>query len=199
MKDLKYYLGLPYTTVLKRDEDGDIVARVQELKGCSAHGADEREAIENLRESMKLWIEETIAAEQTVPEPDDVAELPSGKWVQRVARSLHRKLARAAKEESVSLNHLVATILAEAVGLRSAKEKPAVEVFAKSAEWAWANDTGSRVAWVVHVDAAVENKPDISNLNYIGQCSTVEKVMSLKKVNENEKEKARDKHLNLAN
>ena len=44
--------------------------------------------------------------------------LPSGKWVQRVPRSLHKKLVSTAKREGVSLNQLVTSVLAAAVGKR---------------------------------------------------------------------------------
>ena len=43
-------------------------------------------------------------------------DLPSGKWLQRVPRTLHLKLSALAKREGISLNQLVVSILAEAVG-----------------------------------------------------------------------------------
>src|SRR5271165_6925354 len=103
IKDLKYYLGLPYTIVLRPDEDGDMVAKVEELPGCVAHGANAAEAVQNLRESQALWIQDCLDANETVPEPEQEEELPSGKWLQRVPRSLHQKLTRLAKRENVSL------------------------------------------------------------------------------------------------
>lgn len=42
----------------------------------------------------------------------------SGKFVQRIPRSLHEKLARLAEREGVSLNTLVTSILSEAVSAR---------------------------------------------------------------------------------
>lgn len=123
-KDLKYYMGLPYTVVVRPDEDGDFVARVDELQGCAAHGKHAAEALRNLEEARELWITEAIAAGQEVPEPA-VETLPSGKWVQRVPRSLHRKLSTLARSESVSLNQLVTALLSEAVGAKNASH-PAV-------------------------------------------------------------------------
>ena len=120
MKDLKYYLDLPYTTILRRDEEGEFVARVDELPGCIAHGKNEGEALERLKEVQALWITDSLESGDTVPEPEET--LPSGKWVQRVPRSLHRKLVSFAKREGVSLNQLVSTILSEAVGIRKARE-----------------------------------------------------------------------------
>lgn len=133
MKDLQYYLGLPYTVVVRRDEDGDFVARVDELPGCAAHGKDPQEALANLEEAKQLWISESLEAGQSVPEPGAEAALPSGKWVQRVPRSLHRKLALLARREGVSLNQLVTALLSEAVGAKRVERvspRPAGRTFA---------------------------------------------------------------------
>jgi len=56
--DLAYYMALPYTKLLRPDEDGDIVARIVELPGCSAHGENEAEALKNLQEAQRLWLED---------------------------------------------------------------------------------------------------------------------------------------------
>src|ERR1700722_7265538 len=127
MKDLNYYLGLPYTVSFHPDEEGEIRARVEELPGCEADGPTVPEALENLEELKKAWIEDAIQSGQSVPEPVAEEELPSGKWVQRVPRSLHLKLSRAAKSEGVSLNSFVTSLLAEAVGSRIAAPVEAVQ------------------------------------------------------------------------
>lgn len=118
-KDIAYYLGLPYTKTLRADEDGDVVAKIVELPGCSAHGADEQEALRNLAEAQRLWIEDCVAAGDAIPEPAREDPLPSGKWVQRVPRSLHRRLSQMAKEEGVSLNQLVTSMLSQQLSGRA--------------------------------------------------------------------------------
>jgi len=123
MKDLKYYLGLPYTVIVRRDEEGDFVARVEELPGCAAHGKNPELAFENLEEAKELWISDCLESGDSVPEPTPVDQLPSGKWVQRVPRSLHRRLSQVAKREGVSLNQLVTSITSEAVGFRRSRER----------------------------------------------------------------------------
>lgn len=117
-KDLQYYLSLAYTKVVRRDEDGDYVAEIKELDGCIAHGSTEVEALQILDEAKKAWIEDCIAAHQSVPEPVEEEVLPSGRWLQRVPRSLHQKLTELAEQEDTSLNQLVTSILSEAVGIR---------------------------------------------------------------------------------
>lgn len=120
MGELNEYLALRYTIVLRRDAEGDFVAKVQELPGCSAHGKTGEEALENLDEAKKLWIQDCLENGDPVPLPEEEDALPSGKWLQRVPRRLHRKLQSLAKAEGVSLNQLVTAVLAEAVGERKA-------------------------------------------------------------------------------
>jgi antitoxin HicB len=117
MKNLQYYLELPYTVIMRRDEDGDYVARIDELPGCAAHGETPEQAFEALEEAKHLWITDCLESGDPVPEPSTEEEvLPSGKWVQRVPKTLHKKLVSLAKREHVSLNQLVTSLLAEAVG-----------------------------------------------------------------------------------
>lgn len=117
-KTVAHYEALPYTVILRRDEDGDFVAKIQELPGCLAHGANEAGAIESLRSMLRLWIEDALVAGDPIPEPDGDS-LPSGKWVQRVPKRLHRDLAQLAARENVSLNQMVTAMIAEAVTARS--------------------------------------------------------------------------------
>jgi antitoxin HicB len=119
-KSVAEYLALPYTFKVRRDKQDEIfVARVEELPGCSAHGATAEEALANLRDNMKDWVEDCLESGEPVPQPAEDIGLPSGKWLQRVPRSLHLKLIRVAKEEGVSLNQLVTSALAEAVGAKT--------------------------------------------------------------------------------
>ena len=99
--------------VLRPDDEGDVVAKVQELTGCVAHGTDESEALDNLKEVQKVWLEDCIESGQPVPEPEIEEHLPSGKWVQRVPRTLHKRLSKLAEHEHVSLNQLVTAMLPE--------------------------------------------------------------------------------------
>ncbi len=114
-KDLDHYLGLPYTIVLRRDDEDDVIARIRELPGCVAHGSTEVQALHNVRDMQRLWLEDCLESLQPVPEPEVEERLPSGKWLQRVPRTLHKRLVQVAKRETVSLNQLVTTMLTEAV------------------------------------------------------------------------------------
>ena len=66
-------LDLPYTMVLKRDDEGDFVGRIEELQGCVAHGKNESEVIENLKKIQELWIQDCIEAGDPIPPPKETA------------------------------------------------------------------------------------------------------------------------------
>jgi antitoxin HicB len=150
MKTADYYRDLPYKIVLRKDEEGQWIARVEELPGCTAHGDTKAEAIENLEEMQSAWIDDAIATGDPIPEPSSSEGL-SGKWLQRVPRSLHRKLSELAKSEGVSFNQFVATILAEAVGRRLGPVSVIREPHATELLWSfWSVDpthTSPRSEW----------------------------------------------------
>ncbi len=118
-KKREYLRSLPYAITLRKDEEGDWVARIAELPGCTAHGSTQGEALKNLEEVTDLWLEDALMSGAAIPPPQIAECLPSGKWLQRVPRSLHKKLAELAEREDVSLNQLVTSILSEAIGGRN--------------------------------------------------------------------------------
>ena len=75
----------------------------KEFDGCMSHGDTYVEAFENIREAMKGWIEAKLENGFTVPDPADET-LYSGKFVLRIPKTLHARLAQEAEKEGVSLN-----------------------------------------------------------------------------------------------
>jgi antitoxin HicB len=131
MTELDNYLNLPYTITIKRDADGDFVATVSELPGCVAHGSSPVEAAEYVREIQRAWIEEALAAGVPVPIPEQET-LPSGRWVQRVPRTMHQRLVKVAKDEGTSLNQLTTALLAEGLALRESRQRAPQSVTMKN-------------------------------------------------------------------
>ncbi len=115
VKTVDYYLSLPYSYELHEDPDAGWFVRVKELPGCMSQGDTPEEAFASIREVLPLWIETALEDGYTIPEPRQEEEF-SGKFVIRMARSLHRALAETAEQEGVSLNQWVNTLLARAVG-----------------------------------------------------------------------------------
>lgn len=114
--ELDDYLKLDYTITLRRDEDGDWVVRVQELKGCTAHGPTQGDALERLEEAKRDWIESALEHNLSIPTPTAEEPLPSGKWLQRAPRKLQKDLKTLADAEGVSFNHMIVMILSRYVG-----------------------------------------------------------------------------------
>ena len=110
MKNLKYYLQLPYTARLKKNSDGTYFAEIEELPGCMTEGDSEKEALEMFVDPKKAWLQVALERKITIPEPN--TDEYSGKFNIRLPKYLHRQLAYKAKQENVSLNTLITTSLA---------------------------------------------------------------------------------------
>ena len=109
------YMNLPYDFVIKKitDESGTYFhATVLELDGCQSTGNTFEEAYEGLREAMEGWIETKLENGYPIPMPVDTQDY-SGKFVLRLPKSLHRRLAMEAEKEGVSLNQYALYKLAQ--------------------------------------------------------------------------------------
>jgi predicted RNase H-like HicB family nuclease len=51
------------------EEDKVYVAEVPELKGCYAHGNNYDEALKNVQDAIKLWIDTAKEFNDPIPEP----------------------------------------------------------------------------------------------------------------------------------
>ena len=84
---------------------------------CISDGETIEEAIRNGMDALH----ETVAALESMgfPVPEPGSGGASGRFVQRLPKSLHARLVARAKNEGVSLNTLVATLVAEGLGRRT--------------------------------------------------------------------------------
>ena len=117
-----------YTQVispLPSEEGGGFLISFPDLPGCMSDGETIEEAVHNGRDAFLAWISAQADMGREIPRPSyrvPETEPPmSGKFVQRVPKSLHAKLAVLARQEGVSLNTLVLTFIAEGVGMREDK------------------------------------------------------------------------------
>lgn len=117
MKNLEYYLSLPYTVEIYPSEHGGYVAKIAELPGCITQGETIAEAAEMAEDAKRAWLE--TALEEGVPIPEPVPEEYSGRLVVRMPKSLHKRLAEMAARENVSLNQYITYQLARSVGQRA--------------------------------------------------------------------------------
>ena len=114
-KNLEYYLNLPYPVQLtqqREDDDAYWLAEILDLPGCVSDGVTPDEAIENLEDAKQLWIETQLEDGLEVPEPTQADDY-SGKFLVRMPKTLHRRLAEQAKRERISLNQHVIVLLSD--------------------------------------------------------------------------------------
>jgi len=100
---------------LSSAEGGGYAIMFPDLPGCRSDGATPEKAIENGRLALADWLAVATEFGDDVPVP--YASV-SGRFVQRVPKSLHRQLVDQAKNEGVSLNTLVVSLVAEGLGRR---------------------------------------------------------------------------------
>lgn len=101
---------------LATEDGGGFLITWPDLPGCMSDGDTVDEAIENGRDAFQAWMLACTEDGREIPAPESGGT--SGRFVQRVPKSLHARLAARAKVEGVSMNTLVATMLAENLGGR---------------------------------------------------------------------------------
>ena len=114
-KDINYYLSLPYTIKVMREDENTWFARIEELPGCITEADSAEEATEMILDAMAAWVEIALEDGYPIPEPRS-DEAFSGKFVVRIPKSLHRDLVGMATKEGTSLNQYINTELARSVG-----------------------------------------------------------------------------------
>lgn len=114
-KDINYYMNLPYTRELIREQSGIWFVQIKELPGCMSQGSSPEEALRMIDDAMRGWLKIELEDGESIPEPK-LDEEYSGKFVVRVPKSLHHKLSDLSEADDVSLNQWIVSALAEAVG-----------------------------------------------------------------------------------
>jgi predicted RNase H-like HicB family nuclease len=64
-----------FTVVIERDEDGAYIATVPALPGCHTAGDTEEEALELIKDAIRLHIEARLAAGEPIPRDIDSAKV----------------------------------------------------------------------------------------------------------------------------
>ena len=114
-KRIKEIMDRPYARVLVPDETGGYVTEVLELPGCISEGDTPDEAIQNLEDAMRGWLQVALEDRQRIPEPLEAGEY-NGRILLRVPRSVHARCVRLAEVDGVSLNQWLLEAIAERLG-----------------------------------------------------------------------------------
>jgi antitoxin HicB len=111
---LDYYLSLDYPVTVYPNAEGGFVAEIKDLPGCITQAETIEELMGNINEARELWIETVYeSGKRAVPLPATEQDY-SGKFVLRVPKSLHRRLAQQAEQEGISLNQYAVSLLSAA-------------------------------------------------------------------------------------
>jgi predicted HicB family RNase H-like nuclease len=94
-------------------EDGEHVATVAEFPSMSWLAASPVEALAGLADAVRDVLTDLAESDEPIPEPLSERAY-SGRFLVRVPPEVHRRLAREAAEQHVSLNRLVSDRLARA-------------------------------------------------------------------------------------
>ncbi|MCI9052901.1 MAG: toxin-antitoxin system HicB family antitoxin [Lachnospiraceae bacterium] len=104
--ELKDYMKLPYTRMIQEINEEDkhyYYGKILELDGCQSTGETIEELYESLNEAMEGYIEIKLEQGYDIPLPIKENDF-SGKFVIRLPKSLHQRLALEAQKEGISLN-----------------------------------------------------------------------------------------------
>lgn len=75
-----------------------------------------------IHEAMEGWLELSIEKGHEIPLPESMKE-HSGKFIIRIPKYLHRKLAKEAEKEGISLNQFISSLLSEKITLLEVKRE----------------------------------------------------------------------------
>jgi antitoxin HicB len=98
---------------LSKEEGGGYSIYFPDLPGCWSDGATPEETIENGRDALQSWLAVAQEFGDDIPRPFSSV---SGRFVQRVPRSLYARLIARAKAEGVLLNTLVVSLVSQGIG-----------------------------------------------------------------------------------
>ena len=105
-------------TKLSDDDGGGFLATVPKLPGCMSDGETREEALGNIDDAIKCWIETAKELGRTIPRADNYKTEDdfSGKLTLRIPKTLHKMLSEQADREECSINQLLTTYISLGVG-----------------------------------------------------------------------------------
>lgn len=105
VKDLNYYLALPYSMIITPDnEEGGYTISCPELPGCLTCVDRTEDIIPMFEDAKKVWLTAAVEDGISIPEPGKDENEYSGQFKLRMPKSLHKSIAEHSKLEGVSMN-----------------------------------------------------------------------------------------------
>ncbi len=106
---------------LSKTEGGGFLIEYPQLPGCISDGETIAEAIKNGQDALESWLHAAKQHGDPIPKraAHSIENRYNGKILNRVPKTLHARLAARAKDEGVSLNQLILSLVAEGLGRRT--------------------------------------------------------------------------------
>ena len=102
---------------LSIEDGGGYLIEYPDLPGCHSDGDTPEQAIVNGRDAVRSYLMSCRKHGDPIPKPDSPAR-SSGQFRVRMPKTLHARLVAQAEREGVSLNMLVVSAAARALGQR---------------------------------------------------------------------------------
>ncbi len=97
-------------------EDGNYYVWYEDLPGCQADGKTLDEAIRNLEEVKRTWLEVAIERGMNIPKPGELSSV-SGKILLRLPVDLHKSVVMLARKNKTSVNQYLIHLISLGLGL----------------------------------------------------------------------------------
>ena len=114
IKDLSYYINLPYPFVLEQDDDGSYFIEYPDLPGCMSCGANIEQAMKMGADAKKCWIESALKDHEFIPEPKTAKDYPDN-FKLRLPKTLYKQLSDNASANGVSMNQYCLYLLSNGI------------------------------------------------------------------------------------
>lgn len=155
------YLELGYSMRITPDPELGFFAEIPDLPGCVGDGNTIDDAVADLHDSMKVWLEHAIEKGQEIPPPREDSDY-SGHFALRMPSSLHRAVSEEAEEEGVSINLYLNTLITENRHIRSVKQIQRKYIEKKSADFSFMYDLLSSLHATIEASVTVKKPTEIA-------------------------------------
>lgn len=115
VKDLDYYMNLPYRVEVVEDkEEGGFALHCPELPGCMTCADTVEQGFAMIEDARRSWFTACLEDGIAIPEPAKLEDY-SGQFKLRLPKSLHKLLAQKSSEEGVSMNQYCVYLLSKGI------------------------------------------------------------------------------------
>lgn len=126
---INYKYKIEIVKVSEKD-GGGYLAIVPSLPGCMSDGDTAEEALENVKDAIKCWIETAEELGREIPKPIEyrVDDEYSGKLLLRIPKYLHKMIAERSVSEGSSINQLIQSYISMGLGYEIGKSQISINV-----------------------------------------------------------------------